>query len=151
MKGPDQLARFRIERAHFAGCHLGAAIVGNERSNDDELAAIGRAIKSGGRTDAVFTVIPRPMPETYRQIDRALFGKAGPEFPRRAIDGNQPCISGTDENRVSAERDTAIRKIAVVSVARYLQIGFPDFMARFGVERDDESARRRDVEFALVI
>src|SRR5215472_14985116 len=63
MKGPDQHARFRIEGAHFAGCHLGAAIVGNERSHDDELPAIGRAIISGWRTDAVFTVIPRAKPD----------------------------------------------------------------------------------------
>src|SRR5215831_9017629 len=119
MKSPDQRARFRIERSHFAGCHLGAAIVGNERSNDDELAAIGSAIKSGWRTDAVFTLIPRAMPEAYSQIDRAFVGEAGPELPGAAIDGNQPCISGTHKNRVSAERDTAIREIAVISVARH--------------------------------
>src|SRR5262249_7274819 len=151
MKGPDQRARFRVERSHFAGCHLGATIVGNERSNDDELPSIGTAIKSGWRTDAVFTVILRSMPEAYSQIDRAFVAEAGPELPGDAVDGNQPCISGTDENRVSAERDAAIREIAVISVARHIQIGFPDFMTRFRVERDDESAGRRDVEFAFVI
>src|SRR5690349_7580773 len=127
MKCPDWRPRLRIEQSHFAGCQLGATIVGNERSNDAELPAIGSAIKSGGRTDAVFTVILWSMPEAYSQIDRALVGEGGLELSCDAIDGNQTCISGTDENRVCAERYAAIRKIAVVSVPRHIQVGFPNF------------------------
>src|SRR6266567_2091473 len=102
-------------------------------------------IERGRRADSVFARIAGLSPQSFRQLDLPLVPESRPELSRGSLDTHQPRIRGADENRVARKRDTAIGEVAVIAIARDMQIRFSDFAASVGIERNHESAGRRDV------
>ena len=91
MERPAQRSRSRVEGADFARRHPGAAVVGDERADDDEIA-----IDGGRRADAVLAVVLGRPPQALPQIDLAVLSESLTACAIAALEADEPGVDGAD-------------------------------------------------------
>ena len=114
----------------------------------------------GWRRHLVLSRILGRVEQVAGQVHRALRSEIGAHVAPGAVERDEPCVHGRDEDPPAARcargarlvdprRDAAVREVAVVAVQVHPRVVPPALRAARGVERDDGPERRRQVQRAL--
>ena len=144
MERPPERAGRAVERADLARRHARAAVVGDERSDDHEIAVHRRR-----RAHAVLAPVLGPAPEPLGQIDLAVAPESLTPLAALTLQADEARVDGRDVETIAAEREPSARELAVVGVLADLELDPPCLGARLGVERDHGAARRGEIEAAV--
>ena len=144
MERPPERTGRSVERADLARRHPRAAVVGDERSDDHEIAVHRRR-----RAHAVLAPVLRSAPEPLGQIDLSVAPESLAALSALTLEADEACVDGRDVETIAAQREPAARELAVAGVLADIELDPPRLGARVGVERDHGAARRREIEAAV--
>ena len=65
------------------------------------------------------------------------------------LETHETRVHGADVESIAADRHAPARELAVVGILADVEIDAPALLARLGIERDDDAARRGEIQAAV--